>query len=167
MREILFRGKRVDNGEWVEGYYSPCVIPIAGTIGHFINEGGYRAVEIDPETVGQYTGLTDKNGTKIFEGDIARQDYSTSINAIFDPVTLGFVDATDIEGHHIGVVKITAQGVGMKNPTSYDDIDGTHHDTNRFVGIAGYRCKVIGNIFDNSELLKREKPKNEKDGDEK
>lgn len=162
MREILFRGKRKDNGEWVYGAYLHKTL-FYGTEcdEHYIIEHGefdcdnYDGYNVVPETVGQYTGLTDKNGKRIFEGDIVKQNYSLTINARYDPDTLGFIDADSIEGHHIGVVNISShRGVGMRNPTSYDDIDGTKRKTKRFVNLASYRCEVIGNIHDNPELLK-------------
>ena len=93
MREVLYRGKRTDNGEWVEGVFCPPCNICFDEIGRddVLDQDGvpvWHDYEVDPETVGQFFGLTDRNGRKIFEGDIIRHqltvDYSEVGRVFFD-----------------------------------------------------------------------------------
>ena len=128
MREILFKAKRIDNGEWVEGDLiqkgDSCTKKL--THSYIFNWDG--EFEVVPETVSQFTGLTDKNGKKIFEGDIVKEickwdganmyvEYydAQSTFALYDKEKIGFKYLCDIHNR-----------------------------------------EVIGNIFDNPELLESE-----------
>ena len=127
MREILFRGKRIDNGEWVasgnvflEGTRKYIYIPNPEPDER---ARAYLCYEVDPETVGQFTGLTDAHGKKIFEGDIV------------DILT---------ENEEIGVVNYEDGGFLV-------DADGFCVDFH--ANINGNDVEVIGNIHDNKDLL--------------
>ena len=144
MREILFRAKRIDNGEWVEGWYEP---PVEGThcdgrkerLGAslaFIGEDGFlEDAYIIPETVGQFTGLTDKNGKKIFENDIV-------------------VICYEADGEHFSETKRVHYNEKecCWYPMRWDECcEYCDHYTEV------KSIEVIGNIHDNPELLKGER----------
>ena len=149
MRYILFRGKRVDNGEWVEGFY--LVLPMGETV--ILSNKGYA--KVIPKTLGQYTGLTDKNGNKIFEGDIVKY----SDEEYYCPE-----ECTEFIGEI--VFEKGAFGIGCRKELPID-LD-YWCDNDNFVSLwelywnlncAQYELhmiEVIGNIHDNHELLEVE-----------
>ena len=128
MREILFRGKRIDNWEWVFGHL------------YVTHNGDYEigcynpdtkierwTFDVDPSTVGQYTGLTDKNGKRIFEGDVCLCD--RNIAPSVDEQTFQII--FDVEA---------GQWIG-RGPNS--DIDASQF----------CMCEVVKTVHDNPELL--------------
>lgn len=158
MREILFRGKRVSNGEWVEGYYTELPVgSLAATIfsndkeivcedttsyiikvfakqhSNYPHSNPLQVIECEkyeviPETVGQYTGLKDKNGVKIFEGDILEYD-----------------DGYD---YFKAVIKYKTGSFGAVCCDSFVGFGEMEWYSNQ-----NYDMAVIGNIYDNLELV--------------
>lgn len=136
MREILFRAKRKSNGKWIEGYIYKQIVNLNDE--YYIRRGDTDYLVV-PETVGQFTGLTDKKGKKIFEGDI--------VHAVYQ---VGYVGCKDID-YGIGIVKYRASYYGG---ASYEiDIIGDS-GSRIFTASLENGVEVIGNIHDNPELLK-------------
>ena len=133
MREILFRGKRVDNGEWIQG--DIVQFPVHGVVRIVEQEPSYKDAEVDSDTVGQYTGLTDKNGKKIFEGDIIHLEYSQ--------VFFG--------GEYFG--EYTAEVSYKEGCFITDGINNGDEIETPLSGFDNDELEIIGNIHDNPELL--------------
>lgn len=125
MRELLFRGKTLDDPEWVYGYY---VRQYEAHIIYFkeIDENGFIHRHIYPETIGQYTGLRDRNGRKIFEGDIVKCSDGENYQVVFE----------------------------QRNNSAYFGLATTENDTWVFEDIITSNLAIVGNIYDNPELLK-------------
>lgn len=161
MREILFRGKRCDNGKWVEGYL---YVTHNGEyeIGRYNAEVNIERMTyvVDPDTVGQYTGLTDKNGKRIFEGDIVKQTFEKTVAVASDE----FWDDNgyaDLYGEDVGkVVILPSKGTCIKNPVIHREVNGEitedRANARMYKNVCSGRCEIIGNIHDNPELLKGE-----------
>lgn len=145
MREILFKGKSVDTGEWVEGFYSRVTNNWEQKNVHFITcykdlSNGETVLTgqhiIDPETIGQYTGLKDKNGVKIFEGDI---------------IEINCYAYEEPEHSFLGIVEVGEFGYGLLDPDGKEgyifnylyELRGSYTTT----------YEVLGYSHDNPEIL--------------
>lgn len=145
MREILFRGKRTDNGEWVEGYLV--------NMTWYLDESAHTVIiptdvmfyprceinsweEVDPKTVGQFTGSLDKNGKKIFEGDVVKTKFGRLCTVVwFSSQVCNGWDLMPI---------CTRSNLAYTKPPTATDL------------YASDNLEIIGNIHDNPELLKGE-----------
>ena len=137
MREILFRAKQIDDGEWVEGYYA--MMGKGNLIRHYIVQNCaltglfedpednmyFNDVEIDQETLCQYTGLTDKNGKRIWENDIVKIGANTLVRWSEKYTGWCLVQRGWMYEHFFG--------------EAIDERD----------------CEVVGNIFDTPELMEK------------
>lgn len=145
MREIEFRGKRIDNGEWVEnGSYVYIHKDDWGQRNHLIyNLYGENPKSVDPNTVGQFTGLKDKNGKKIYEGDITVAKCYPSGK-----------DERSFKNRKC-VVKWSGYGFTFLVVNEKDN-NSLYHYGGIVLGQNGDKLEVIGNIHDNKELLEND-----------
>ena len=155
MREILFRAKRIENGEWVEGQYAYILNPLTESgepIKHLICNGtNIFNDEIEPETLCQYTGLKDMNGNLIWENDIVScehekypDDNPSEVYPLL-PESIKYTRNYAVEFINTG----SSYGYRLRNKSIHFMLTGNV--------IQNHKIEVVGNIFDNPELLKGER----------
>ena len=145
MRKILFRGKRIDTGEWVEGgyYREDYTDYVYITFWNSFGLGFMDSCQVEPITVGQYTGLNDKNGKRIFEGDLLNGfEYpflgrEGEHNYFAEVVWFDNCPAFGLYTHKHPQAKV--QGISAGNCEHMEDFDPS-------------QWEVIGNIHDNPKL---------------
>ena len=142
MREILFRGKRTGDHKWVEGnleYHPITKLAFIRMPKHI-----YMSIEmVDPVTVGQYTNQIDKNGVKIFEGDILQADDMRFV------VKFGRCGGVQNVDHEVGYVGFFVEPVGEHREELL--LNGVRSDI--LYWLNAYKVSVVGNMHDNPEFL--------------
>lgn len=139
MREILFRGKRIDNGVWVYGSFLQVEHEDGSfTTAIFHKKDACGDAEVYPATIGQYTGLKDKNGKRIFEGDIVY------VTGLMPHPTWGYDSVTGVVEWCGGAFEVEGKANDDYVPYGllYDSCDACR--------------EIIGNIHDNPESRKEE-----------
>lgn len=162
MREILFRGRDlsgVNNHSWAFGGLDTTNKEYPQII--FIDRfGNWCRIFVEPETVGQYTGLTDKNGKKIFEGDIVQYltyyDFDCQSIVKFGEYKQdgsdGEYKASDCLGFYVEVDNFTCPDWCDNEPERFED-----YLKQQNLAEVSEECEIIGNIYDNPELLEVER----------
>jgi uncharacterized phage protein (TIGR01671 family) len=150
MREILFRGRRIDNGDWIEGFYfekpNPCSEDGLPKY-HGISDLPPFGAEVVPETVSQFTGLIDKNGRKVFEGDVLAMTDCDGKEHIEGIVAYGEFNCACCEGVYGWYV------------SGFGDI--------RLFDRKDVPLYVIGSMYDDLKLLEALRSKGYKEGETK
>lgn len=137
MREILFKAKRINNGEWVVGQYvNTCYPGKDKETGHFIVVYPNKYHKIYTSTICQFTGLCDKNGNRIWDNDIVNTNSNLRAQIKFGLYSNSFSTRKYNQGFYV----------------DFMDNEYYRHELGYWAG----KSVVIGNIFDNKELLQEE-----------
>jgi hypothetical protein len=155
MREILFRAKTVKNVHWIYGdLFHAGTEPSDGefAISYWDDEDGWMNERVQPETIGQFTGLLDKNGKRIFEGDIVNVTFHE-----YDRVGR-FCACTDLKPYYRGVVtwndRLGKYEILIEENSLFD---GTSHIVSCEIGWGHEEFLVVGQYIDDPFPLERDR----------